>query len=211
MDEFPAEPPKKYTGKTKSRGMAFFLTLMFGPLGFLYFGFGAFLTALVGYTAVTIFTGGFALPFLGIGVPILTALCMEPGVQSAEYTKWEKDKQETEQKVRAEERQKQEEEYYSNLGMSKTEAMLKGDPNAKQSILKLVENVKAGNLKDALHNLHGAIDPVSATKAAEVREEVKVQTAQKLVSQACCASCSTQNEVGAKFCQECGENLTKAA
>ena len=204
-------PPQKYTGKTKSRWTAFILTFLFGPLGFLYFGVGAFFTALVCYTGVTIFTGGFALPFLGLAVPILTALCMEPGVVSQQYKDYEKKLQDENLRIDQENRKKQEDEYYAKIGSSKLQTTLLGDPNAKKSMLQLVDNVKNGAFKEALHNLHGVIDPVSASKADEVREVEKVQHIEKVKSQSCCGTCSTQNEVGSKFCRECGETLAKAA
>ena len=94
---------------------------------------------------------------------------------------------------------------------SKLQTTLLGDPNAKKSMLQLVDNVKNGAFKEALHNLHGVIDPVSASKADEVREVEKVQHIEKVKSQSCCGTCSTQNEVGSKFCRECGETLAKAA
>lgn len=207
MDEFHAQPTLT---KTKSRWVAFFMIAGLGPFGFIYWGFGAMFTAIACYVGMIMLFGPVGVGLLAL-VPFLAPVVMETKVLNRAGEKREAERVAEANARAAEERRVLEEQYYANLGMTKAEATLKGDPNAKKHALQLLTNLKAGKLKDALHDLHVAVDPVSGMKASTVREEVKVQEAQKAVAQACCGTCATQNDVGTKYCKECGENLVKAA
>ena len=205
------QPPEQYTGRTKSRWTAGILVFLFGPFGFLYFGFGPFFSAIFVYITLLVISGGAAAPFMGILIPLGTALCMDVGIQSKEYNKYEKDKEKERDDKAAAEHKKTEDEYYSKLGMSKLQVTLFGDPNAKKSLVKLVDSVKKSDFKGALNNLQDTLNPVNASKAQERREETKIQETQKALSNSCCSACRTQNEFGTKFCKECGESMNKPA
>lgn len=206
----PTKPEKMYTGKTKSKLLGASLVFVFGPFGFLYYGFGAAVGAFVCYAGLITITGGAAVPFLGILVPLGVYFGADEGVKTDEYRKYEKDCQNYQLAVARASRKKAEDEYYDKLGTTKLKATLFGDPNARAGFVKLVNSVKNGEMKEAFHNLHTTIDPVSATQCEEKLAKEKVSQEQMIIANACCSACQTQNDVGAKFCRECGEGLMKA-
>ncbi len=167
----------KYTGKRKSRLMAFVLTFLFGPFGFLFImGAKSFFIALVWYVAIGVLSAGVGLPFIWIFGAIIAAIGIETQVKTREYIEYEN-------KLK-QDRKNREMEYREKIGITTSQKMKYGifaDPNRRKSLSAMSRSLAKvlqgdfSQLNIVGKHLRAALDPVDFSYDEDDEREVHKQ------------------------------------